>query len=388
MKFESKHILLFVFVFAVVLTTVLSFRSKIVLKLMLNKEINGLIIGTDYVDHSYHADAILFLNYKPLERKLNVISIPRDTYIRHYSDLKIDRLASVYAFYHKKNKDHNVASKAFTRVMESIFENKIPIDFFIRFSYEGFKEVIKVVGKIKVAIDEPMRYVDKAGGLDIKFSPGIHYLDADDALKYIRYRGEIGDLERLSRQKKFLKSLISNISNPTMILRINRFFKVVGKHVHTDLTKFELFNLLLEFRHIDAEKVQHFILPGKIRGPYWDFDFKKFIAFLSKLEMEINKEDHRRISVIVCNATDVKGAAYEIRNKLIEHGFNVIDYTNYITQQNKTIILAYHGNLSAAKKISKIIGFGEVHSEYDEDNISDVVVIIGQDYKKFASTKF
>jgi anionic cell wall polymer biosynthesis LytR-Cps2A-Psr (LCP) family protein len=58
-------------------------------------------------------------------------------------------------------------------------------------------ELTRFTGPIRVEVNSLMHHDDFQQGLHIHFEPGIHFLEGEDLLKFLRYRqADSGDLGR------------------------------------------------------------------------------------------------------------------------------------------------------------------------------------------------
>ena len=95
-----------------------------------------------------------------------------------------------------------------------------------------------------------MKYDDNAGNLHIDFKKGLTNLDGYDSMKYIRYRDHIlGDLGRIERQQKFLKSLIKRFFLVKTYFKIPELISIGLKYIDTNVSinmLLQVFNKLLK----------------------------------------------------------------------------------------------------------------------------------------------
>jgi hypothetical protein len=86
--------------------------------------------------------------------------------------------------------------------------------------------------------------------------------------------------------------------------------------------------------------------------------------------------------VILYNGAGVPGIAGEAAQQLIHSGLRVVDTKNADNfKYAQTQIIVQRGNIQQGKDIAKTLGVGVVKSQPADQNISDVIVIVGKDYK-------
>jgi cyclopropane fatty-acyl-phospholipid synthase-like methyltransferase len=64
---------------------------------------------------------------------------------------------------------------------------------------------------------------------------------------------------------------------------------------------------------------------------------------------------------------------------LRENGFDVLDWSNFPADYDKTLIKDYKGNFTQALRIAKVLKVGRVIVSYDSKIYYDIDVFIGED---------
>ena len=86
--------------------------------------------------------------------------------------------------------------------------------------------------------------------------------------------------------------------------------------------------------------------------------------------------------VILYNGAGIPGIAGEAAQQLIHAGLRVVDTKNADNfNYAQTVIVVQHGDIQQGKDIAKVLGVGQVKSQPSDQSISDVIVIVGKDYK-------
>jgi hypothetical protein len=86
--------------------------------------------------------------------------------------------------------------------------------------------------------------------------------------------------------------------------------------------------------------------------------------------------------VILYNGAGKPGIAGEAALPLIRVGLRVVDTKNADNfNYAKTLIIVQHGSVEQGNEIAKVLGVGQVKSQPSDQNIADVIVIIGKDYE-------
>lgn len=220
-----------------------------------SKRINFLILGMEDV----RTDTIIFASFCPDSKKVDLINVPRDTYIHRkgYNDPTQRKINSVY-------QDHGI--KGLKKTVSYILED-IDIHHHILLDYKGVEKIVDELGGIKVDVPFNMKYEDPTSDPPTKISidKGEQLLNGKDSMDFLRYRkgndnnGYMeGDLGRIKAQQGFLTSLIGK-SQDNMLTVIKSGFG----HVKTDVNLIDSISYGRKAIGIDKDDFSIHILPGE-----------------------------------------------------------------------------------------------------------------------------
>lgn len=185
--------------------------------------LNILCLGIDSVEGTHRTDTMILLGIAPQERKVSVLSIPRDTrVVINGIGRKINEILPRFGEY----------------VLRSLIENlmEIRINRTVKVDFQGFVSIIDMMGGVDLDIENPMNYDDNWGKVHIHFEKGPVHLDGQKALGFVRFRADANaDLGRIKRQQKFIAALIGKLQTPGMMLRLPMLIAEGLKYVDTDL---------------------------------------------------------------------------------------------------------------------------------------------------------
>ncbi len=86
--------------------------------------------------------------------------------------------------------------------------------------------------------------------------------------------------------------------------------------------------------------------------------------------------------IILYNGAGVPGVAGEAAQQLIRGGFRVVDTKNADNfKYAKTKIVVQRGDVKQGEEIARVLGVGVVEQQPSEQDVADVIVVIGKDYK-------
>lgn len=196
--------------------------------------INIIAVGTD----GERTDTIMLFSYDTNYKVIDIMSVPRDTYIEIPGYKRADQ-HKINAVYGMGKQDGGMVGVK-TQVSQIL---GVPIHYYVMVDYRGIKNVVDVVGGVEVVIKEKMFYDDPTAEppLHIYFEPGTYNLTGNKVIEYLRWRknndgsGGGSDLDRNSRQIEFVKNLAyKSIASLNIVNVANTASKFVETDISTD----------------------------------------------------------------------------------------------------------------------------------------------------------
>lgn len=201
------------------------------------------------------ADTIMLALVDPAAARIKLISIPRDTYV----DIP------GYGF----NKINAAYPRGGAVLLKQTIENWLDFNIhgYANINFQGFIDLVDLVGGIRVNVPRDMRYDDLADGTHIDLKKGEQLLDGKNALDFVRFRmsndgRHASDYDRMGRQQLALAELSKNLSSIRMIARIHRIMDILSANVKTSLTVEELDALIKNFYAIDMQALETTSMQG------------------------------------------------------------------------------------------------------------------------------
>jgi hypothetical protein len=154
----------------------------------------------------------------------------------------------------------------------------------------------------------------------------------------------------------------------------------------TDLTAAEQADLTKYFSGVKTKDVWLVPLPVKPISvgdqQYFEPQRQQIADLLLKwwgVKIEQEKSMPR---VIVYNGVGTPGIAGKAAQQLIRKGYRVVDSGNADNFKHKTtLVLLYHGTEADAQSVRDILGAGQVAVQSAPQDMADIIVIIGADYR-------
>lgn len=184
-----------------------------------------LIAGTDAASRS--TDTIMLAAFDTEQKKMNIMSIPRDTIVNVRRATK--KINAAYAM-----SDGDIY--ALYDEVESV--TGIRPDKYVLVTVDAFVDLIDAIGGVEVDVPINMRYRDPAQDLTIDIDKGLQTLDGYDAMGFMRYRATYadGDLGRIKVQHTFVEAVIKKMLTPATFAKIPELSQIIIDNLETDLT--------------------------------------------------------------------------------------------------------------------------------------------------------
>ena len=172
-------------------------------------------------------DFIMLGKYDPNTREVNLMSIPRDTYVKETWDHKIN---SAYAM-HMKVEDT-------VKIVENL--TGVTIDHYILFDTKVLRELVDAIGGVTIDVPFNMNYDDpyQKPPLHIHLKKGTQLLDGDKAEQFVRYRKGYpeGDIGRIKAQQNFIRAMIARCLEPQNLVKASSLVNIALDNTKTDVT--------------------------------------------------------------------------------------------------------------------------------------------------------
>ena len=237
----------------------------------LTKTINVLIMGTDQRswDASGRSDVMVLLNINPSTKKINLLSIPRDSRV----EIPGHGYNKINAAYNSLFYNDGGANLSIKTVENLLGLQDGDIQYFVVFNFNGFKKVIDALGGVTIDVTEPMHYHSKLGDVNIDLNPGVQHLDGEKALEYARFRyDQYGDFTatedgkihgRVARQEKLIEALFNQTKSLRTVWKLPSIAKAVADALYTNLTPSQITKLALILKNDTANDLNIVAFPGR-----------------------------------------------------------------------------------------------------------------------------
>jgi polyisoprenyl-teichoic acid--peptidoglycan teichoic acid transferase len=231
---------------------------------------NVLLLGADRTEGSEiygRTDTIILTTVIPLKPYVGMLSIPRDLWVPvpGHGENRINT-ANYFAEIEKPGSGPQAA-------MDVVQENfKVPVGYYVRIRFSGFKDVVTAMGGVDVDLPNAM------AGLPA----GKNHLDGDQALAFVRERESTDDFHRMAQGQLLLKAALAQMMNPAHWDRIPAVLGVMDQLLQTNVPAWDWPRLGLavlragpggiDNRVVSRDMVQPFVTSGgaDVLAPQWD----------------------------------------------------------------------------------------------------------------------
>ena len=207
---------------------------------MMQNIVNVLLIGVDYSaeretwngKHEYHADVMMVAAINFDENRVDLISLPRDTYA------KIPGVKGIYKLNASLNCGGGYEAEGgagFLKTCEaaSWMLGGIPVNYYYAVTMPAVKQLVDAVGGVDYNLEMSYTMMGRS------YDAGPTHLNGQGVLDYLRVRKYIdkgGDSNRVNRQKKMLIAIFNSLQEQNLILKVPEILNSFEGQLYTNCT--------------------------------------------------------------------------------------------------------------------------------------------------------
>ena len=361
-----------------------------------------MILGLD--EQGLLADIQLLATFDALSNRVDVISIPRDTYVvlpqsevraiqqdgRICPDDGVMKINEVHA---RTGTEKGPA--AAQRQMQRMFG--VDIDYYAVVNITAFRAIVDEVDGVPFTVrPEGYYYNPPDQDLVINIPGGYRVLTGIEAEGVVRFREGVnaykdGDLGRINVQQEFMQAFLQTVLGQERLMgNLTALLSTMVSYVKTDFGIDSIPKYLSVLENINMDNIHFHRLPGAGEyvgvTSYFLMDEVAAEAMIYDIFHKSNADaanaagngvDISKLRVQVLNGGAADGAAGKTRDALIAKGYNVTDTGNYTgTQRVQTRILVRE----EAHGMPFVKEFASAAVELDKNIPAayDVVIILGK----------
>ena len=234
-----------------------------------SKRINVLVLGVN----TGLTDTIMLASFDPASKRVDIISIPRDTYYHRegYNTLAENKINAAF------RKDPTNTAKAVSDVLLGM-----PINYYAVVEYDDIEKIVDYMGGVPIYIEKDMDYDDAYDKppLHIHLKAGQQTLSGENSVKFLRYRHGYaeGDLGRVKAQQTWVKNAMSQAINFGVLKVANVAFDEIQSNINYKA----MISLATKAIGMDSENITAITMPGTPdpESPYYVYPKDKEIEQL------------------------------------------------------------------------------------------------------------
>ena len=222
------------------------------------EDLQFLMLGVDSLDSkkadNARSDTIMVVNVDGKSKKVNIISIPRDTYtkINGYKKTKIN---------------HSFKYGGSELTLDTV-NNLLGTDikYYVTVDYRFVEDVVNKIGGVEVDVPIDMKYQDPTADppLTIDIKAGRQNLKGYDAIGFLRFRKgyKDADLGRVKAQQQFMSAILSKMKEPKTLVKAPLLLSSYVSYTENNIPVKKLIKIAAKMRHVTSEDIVTNTLPG------------------------------------------------------------------------------------------------------------------------------
>jgi LCP family protein required for cell wall assembly len=362
---------------------------------------NYVLLGSDnaHPTNIGRTDVMVVISINLSAQTIAMLSLPRDLYV-YVPDFGMNKINTVFAYGESSD-----AAAGYTLLRETILYNLgISVDGYARVNFAGFRDIIDALGGITIAVDCGIQdWRLKAPELDpndeanwelFTLPIGMHAMDGDTALWYLRSRRTSSDFDRGRRHQIMLRAVFHRIHEAGLLSQLAQLWSQATAIVETNISLDEMLPLiplgttlsssqLAAYRFEQSVDVRSARAPdgGAVQVPIPDQVEMLMREFLTPpTTLQIGREHP---TVMVVNASGNGELDDVAAERLRWDGFQV-EIGEPIAYQYRSQLIDFSGSAKDRSRelITEIVRINEEDVSFDPqmDRRTDFRVIIGGSY--------
>ena len=340
-----------------------------------------------------------------------MLHIPRD-YWAHIPGFGMHKINQAFYF----GETHEVEGGGIGLLKQTIEYNfGVTVDHYAAADFNGFLSVIDQIGGVRVPVDciiqdwkLKSRELDKrvAENYELFTLPiGVHTLDADTALWYIRSRITSSDLDRGRRTQDVLRAIWRKVRTENLLTSLPTLWDSVSRYLFTDLTLGDLLGYAPFALTVDADRVEQYRLKmgthiKNALSP--EPDYQSILAPVDRQAiMDLvqdwltpptrNQITMAGLKIEVINSGGVNGMATVAADRLSQEGFAPVITDEPTHYRDFTAIYDYTGQVRGSpietfQRLFKVTADGVI-VQPDPNRTVDYKIYVGNTYSTWACTR-
>lgn len=212
------------------------------------------VLALGFDEEGQNTDVMMLVMMDIKNKKINILQIPRDTYV---GDSTTGKINAVYAY---GDQDLTPINRVVSKVRDI---TQIPIDRYIAINCNDIPPVVDAMGGIPINVPEKIVYeADKI------IEAGEQVLTGQQSEWFVRFRHDYseGDIGRVKAQRIFLAAAMSKLKDMGSVKFLS-IFPTIQKYVMSDMSLGEVGSIADFCQTVTMEDVTVRMIPGESVSP-------------------------------------------------------------------------------------------------------------------------
>jgi LCP family protein required for cell wall assembly len=221
---------------------------------------NILLLGTDDVPERGtvgRTDTIILATVVPLKPYVGMLSIPRDLWVT-VPGVGEQRINTAY-FFAESNETGSGSGAALQTIRENF---GVPVRYYAVIHMFGLTSIVDALGGVDINLESPI------GG----FPAGVHHLNGEEALRFVRERSSSDDFNRMLRAQILLSVMFRKAIDPSYWMSLPQFIYSLTQVIETNIPVWQWPRLLFALARafvfgIDSQTIiREMVVPFHLAG--------------------------------------------------------------------------------------------------------------------------
>ncbi|MDR1619484.1 MAG: LCP family protein [Clostridiales bacterium] len=228
-------------------------------------------------NNNYRSDVIMLLAIDFESGRVDLVSIPRDTYAPIYNTKGRWKINAAFA------KGGSAEGEGFLYAMNTVSDLLgVPIHYYVGVDMEGLKAVVNAMGGVDYDVDIKITLNGRV------LEKGYQRLDGQQVLDYCRARKGIStDVGRNDRQQRILFAIFEQMKSRDQLVNIPKIYASVQDRMRTNLNTGQIASLVVFALSIDMDDLHRHTLAGEYVSGVYNASF--YVLNNSKLKALIKE---------------------------------------------------------------------------------------------------
>lgn len=223
------------------------------------KRVNILLLGADSSTErisagmNFRTDTMILVTVDFDNKDVDMISIPRDSYMRINKGGKFNKINAAFTFGGGAQKD------GYAYAMNTVSDLLgVKIDYYVGFGMNVVKDVVNAMGGVDYDVDIAFTLCGR------ETKKGMQHMDGQQVLDYCRWRkGGRGDVDRVDRQQRMLFKIFETMLATNQVKNIPDIYAAVQENIDTNLSTLQIATLAYFAKDLTMDQIQRHTVPGE-----------------------------------------------------------------------------------------------------------------------------